>query len=325
MNSRERFLKTMLYDKPDRVPYFQEGIREEVFREWSKQGLSSPGGLASQFPIDGREELEIDGYPRPGFIRWPVSISRLDGLRRRLRPNNLRLPDNWRRKAHLWSTRQDTLMLEVHHGFFLTMGVNDWKRFYQVMEALTDQPQYITDVMRIEAEMAAILTERFLSEVKIDAAIFSEPIGGNNGSLISPRMYERFVLSTYVPILEILKRHGVEVIILRTYANARVLIPSMLKFGFNCLWACETNAEAMDYRSIRNEFGRDLRLIGGIDLDMLREGREAIRREVEEKVPPLLAQGGYVPLADGRVRVDIPLENYLYYRKLLEEVTRQAK
>ena len=79
---------------------------------------------------------------------------------------------------------------------------------------------------------------------------------------------------------------------------------------------------AMDYRSIRKEFGRDLRLIGGIDLDVLREGKEAIRREVEEKVPALLEQGGYVPLADGRVRADIPFENYIYYRKLLEKVTR---
>jgi uroporphyrinogen decarboxylase len=169
--------------------------------------------------------------------------------------------------------------------------------------------------------MLSVLLERFLSEVQIDAAIFSEPIGGNNGALISPRMYEQFVLSTYLPVLDVLKRHGVDIIILRTYANARVLIPSMLKYGLNCLWACETNAEAMDYRSLRQEFGSGLRLIGGIDLDVLREGKDAIRREVEEKVPPLLEQGGYVPLADGRVREDIPFENYVYYRKLLERVT----
>jgi hypothetical protein len=77
----------------------------------------------------------------------------------------------------------------------------------------------------------------------------------------------------------------------------------------------------MDYRDIRREFGRDLRLIGGIDLDALRRGKESIRREVEEKVPPLVVDGGYVPLADGRVRADVPYENYVYYRQLLEKVT----
>jgi hypothetical protein len=321
MNSRVRFLETMRFGKPDRVPYFQEGLRDEVLQAWGRQGLGSVAELSNMFPIDGREEVEIDGYPHPGFVRWPTSVSGLNALRHRLKPSESRLPGGWRKKVSLWQNREDVLMLEVHHGFFLTMGVNDWRRFYQVIEALNDKPDYVLEVMRIEAEMVASLAERFLSVVQIDAAIFSEPIGGNNGSLISPRMYEKFVLSTYIPVLEVLEHHGVDIIILRTYANARVLIPSILKFGINCLWACETNSKAMDYQSIRREFGRDLRLIGGIDLDVLREGKEAIRREVEEKVPPLLEQGGYVPLADGRVRADIPFENYIYYRQLLEKVT----
>ena len=75
-------------------------------------------------------------------------------------------------------------------------------------------------------------------------------------------------------------------------------------------------------RDLRREFGRDLRLIGGIDLDVLRLDKEAIKREVHEKLPPLLAQGGFVPLADGRVRADVPLENYIYYRRLFEKVTQ---
>ena len=33
--------------------------------------------------------------------------------------------------------------------------------------------------------------------------------------MISPRMYEQFVLSSYVPVLEVLNRHGVDIIILR--------------------------------------------------------------------------------------------------------------
>ncbi len=137
-------------------------------------------------------------------------------------------------------------------------------------------------------------------------------------------MYEDLVLSSYTPVLDVLKKYGVETIVLVTYANARVLVPSILKWGFNCLWACEVNLEAMDYRDLRREFGRDLRLIGGIDLDALRRDREAIKREIEDKVPPLVADGGYVPLADGRVRADVPFENYVYYRKLLEKVTQAS-
>jgi hypothetical protein len=37
-----------------------------------------------------------------------------------------------------------------------------------------------------------------------------------------------------------------------------------------------------------------------------------------EIVPELLEDGGFIPLADGRVREDVSFENYVYYRKLLE-------
>ena len=69
------------------------------------------------------------------------------------------------------------------------------------------------------------------------------------------------------------------------------------------------------------EFGKQLRLIGGIDSDALRQSREDIQRAVMRVVPPLLEDGGYIPLADGRVREDVSYPNYLYYRKLLEQVT----
>jgi len=160
-----------------------------------------------------------------------------------------------------------------------------------------------------------------LRDVDVDFATFSEPIGGSDGPLLSPATYRRFVLRSYRPILDALRRGGVETVIFLTYANARALLPAVLEAGFDGLWACEAETGAMDYRSLRRRFGRRLRLIGGIDLDVLLQGKAAIRREIETKIPPLLAQGGYVPLADGRVRTNVPLENYLYYRRLLAEIT----
>jgi uroporphyrinogen decarboxylase len=213
-------------------------------------------------------------------------------------------------------------MLRVHRGFFLSMGVYDWRRFDELMDLLIDDPEFVREAMAVQGEFAAGLTERVLRDVEIDAALFSEPIGGNDQPLIGPQMYEELVLTSYEPVLAVLKKYGVENIVFVTYANARILLPSILKWGFNCLWACEVNIEAMDYRDLRREFGGDLRLIGGIDLDALRRDKDAIKREVEQKVPPLLADGGYVPLADGRVRADVPYENYVYYRQLLEQVTR---
>ena len=46
MNSRERFLRTMEFRAPDRVPYFEEGIRDEVVAAWRRQGLAGREDLA---------------------------------------------------------------------------------------------------------------------------------------------------------------------------------------------------------------------------------------------------------------------------------------
>ncbi len=322
MNSRERFQKTMQYDKPDRVPYFEEGIRKEVMRAWKKQGLSSQAEFARRFSCDKREEIQLELDPIPALKKWPSSQQELHVLRQSLNPNeSSRWPADWDQRIRGWGDRDHVLMLRVHRGFFLSMGVHHWNRFADVARLAIKDPEFVREAMSIQGEFAAQMVERVLREVQIDAAVFTEPIGGNDRPLISPKMYEDFVLISYEPLLSLLKEHGVTAIIFRTFANSRLLIPSILKWGFNCLWACEVNIDAMDYRCLRREFGRDLRLIGGIDLDVLRRDQESIRREIEEKVPPLLADGGYIPLADGRVREDVPFENYACYRRILEQVT----
>jgi len=326
MSSRERFRETMGYGRPDRVPYFEEGIREDVLTAWQTQGLAKAADLATMFPCDQRERLQVDLEPRPELISKRDKITDLKKFHKRLDPyDKKRLPEEWSARVRNWQSRDHVLMLYVHRGFFKTMGVGNWRSFSDAMVLLIDQPDLVRKRMQIQGEFAARLADRILNEIDIDAVVFSEPIGGNDRPLISPKMYEEFVLKNYEPLLDVLRRREVNTICLQTYANARILIPSILRWGFNCLWACEVNIETMDYRSLRREFGRDLRLIGGIDLDALRKNKAAIRQEIEEKAPHLITEGGYIPLADGRVRADVPFENYVYYRRLLEKVTKHQK
>ena len=325
MTSRERFLKIMRFAQPDRVPYFEEGIRDEVIRIWRKQGLCGRRELENRFPSDRWERLKPDLAPRPGLKRWPAAAGDLESFRRHLDPHDRkRFPGPWKKHALNRQPRDHVLMLHVHRGFFLSMGVGDWRRFHEVMTLLVDQPDLVREMMAIQGRFAAALVGEVLGDVTVDAAVFSEPIGGNDGPLMSPKMYEDVVLKSYRPVLDVLQRNRVETVIFQTFANARVLLPGILKWGFNGLWACEVNIGAMDYRSIRREFGRDLRLMGGIDLDALRRGKADIRKEIQTKIPPLLDQGGYIPLADGRVREDVSFENYCYYRELLKNTIEKG-
>ena len=320
MDNHQRFHEAIHFGSPDRIPYFEEGIRPETLEVWYQQGLPVDFDPHTLFPSDGREEIKLDVDPHPGFESWPVSSKDLQVLRKSLDPGDpSRLPDNW--DVDRLRDTSDVLMARVHEGLFLSMGVKDGATFTRLMYQLADQPEFVREYMRIHGQFAALLTERILDRVSFDALVFSEPIGDNNGSLISPAMYEDIVLHSYQPLLDLARRRGVRTLICRTYANMKELIPSLLKWGIDCLWACEVEQSVMNYPALRQEFGRDLKLIGGIDLDALRDGKDAIRRAVDD-IAPLIADGGYIPLADGRVRADIPYENYLYYRELLRSVTQ---
>ncbi len=319
MNPRERFIETLYYGNPDRIPYFEEGIRPEVITAWKEQGLPSETAFWERFPTDGREEIKLDVDPHPRFQVWPSAFKELETLQKRLDPNDPgRLPENW--KPKLLRNRDGVLMVRPHEGLFLSMGVGDAKSFTRLMYQLADQSDFVREYMRIQGAFAAALTEKVLREVEVDAIVFSEPIGDNNGALISPAMYENLVLPSYEPLLNLARRYEIKTLICRTYANMKALIPSLLEWGIDVLWACEVEQGVMNYPALRAEFGRDLKLIGGIDLDALREDKTAIRLAVEF-VAPLVDEGGYIPLADGRVRAEVPFENYVYYRELLSKIT----
>ncbi len=176
-------------------------------------------------------------------------------------------------------------------------------------------------LLALQAEFEGGLAARLLRDVHFDAAIFSEPIASHQGTLISPKMYAELVLPSYDPLLQTLRESGVQTIIWRSYANPRLLLPAVLAGDrFDCLWACETNPVEMDYLAIRRELGDHFSLMGGIDVDWLYGDPGLIRGRLEATVTPLLEQGRYIPLADGRVREGVPYPNYVAYREALEAI-----
>jgi hypothetical protein len=239
MNARQRFNEALNYGTPDRVPLFKEGIREDVIEAWHEQGLPSGTSLDVMFNYDQLEEIDPILEPIPSVPQGKIQINGIDELWRSLDSNDpRRLPLNWQEKVRDWQERQHVLLLRIHEGYYLTMGVTGWRSFNEANTLLLDKPDFVRDVMAAQAEFAAGLVDRILGEVEVDGVIFSEPIAGNHGPLISPHLYTDFVLKSYEPILDVLENYRVKTIILRTYANTRALLPAVVKSRINTLWAC---------------------------------------------------------------------------------------
>mgnify|MGYP002799701653 len=76
----------------------------------------------------------------------------------------------------------------------------------------------------------------------------------------------------------------------------------------------------MDIVKLREKYGTRVAFKGGINKYSLREGKDAIRRELEYKMSPTTMGGGTVFALDHRIPNGVPIENYRYYVKLGKEL-----
>jgi hypothetical protein len=75
----------------------------------------------------------------------------------------------------------------------------------------------------------------------------------------------------------------------------------------------------MQYSKLRQVYGPDVALIGGIDATALSRDEAAVRRAVTDTVPALLDSGHYLPCLDDRPRANTSFSLYRFYRELLAD------
>jgi hypothetical protein len=302
---RQRFLKTMACQAGVRIPLWADGIADETWEAWRPQGIGSLEVLRQRFGLDRHELLELKLVPMPPFS--PGATASLAPLRLHYQPDVAeRIPRELGSLAASETNRDFPLGATMSRGLLLTCGIRDWRDLTTVLYAFHDQPEEIHS--------------NLIGKVRPDFAVFSEPIASFHGPVVSPACYRRFCLDPYRRLIERLKGCGVKTLVVRTWGRGWPLVPQWLELGFNALWNDHCHAGGTDYPTIRREFGRDLRLLGGIDSRALYRDRQAIDRALESTVPPILETGGYLPWLDDRVRPHVPLAHYAYYRERLSRL-----
>jgi uroporphyrinogen decarboxylase len=70
---------------------------------------------------------------------------------------------------------------------------------------------------------------------------------------------------------------------------------------------------------VLDKYGKELRIMGGVDKMKLGQGREAIQTYLESLVP-LVKRGGFIPFCDHRCPPNVKEEDYIFYLDLKEEL-----
>jgi uroporphyrinogen decarboxylase len=153
--------------------------------------------------------------------------------------------------------------------------------------------------------------------VDLDFADFWEDMCFNMGPMISPAMFKEFMVPRYKRITDFLKQHGVDVVYVDCDGDINELVPLWLEGGVNCMFPLEIQSGSDPY-PIREKYGEQVLLLGGVDKMQLIAGKVAIRKEID-RITPLVETGGYIPHVDHRCPPDVTYENYLYYLKTKRE------
>ncbi|NLE44986.1 MAG: hypothetical protein GX620_09725 [Chloroflexi bacterium] len=231
-----------------------------------------------------------------------------------------RLPENWAQLVQEYRTRDYPLSIASGYcGFFGSL--RELMGDVNLLLAYYDQPELVHEIASFLTEFWIEIYDAVLQDVEVDSAEFWEDMCFKTGPLISPSLFREFMMPYYKRLIGFLKDNGVRHLCVDTDGNCTKLIPLFLECGVTGMLPFEVQA-GMDVVEVRKAFPQ-IQIYGGLDKAAVARGRAAIDCELEKKLPPLLAQGGYVPFIDHIVHPDISWENFCYYRQRLEEMVRE--
>ncbi len=265
--------------------------------------------------VDGvtlRYKKESDSVPQ--FLAWPVfdrkSWEQTKEERYSLNDVLARLPGHWEINASSYSNRDYPLGLRME-GFFATprelMGVQHQLMMYY------DDPQLMHDINQHLEKLWLAMAEEIVARVELDFVHTWEDMAYKNGPLISPRMFNEFISPYYKKLTGFLKAQKVKYIFADSDGDCSKLIPSFLDAGVNGLFPFESQS-GMDVVKIRKQYPQ-LLIQGGLDKICIAQGEKAIDAELDQKLPYMLSQGGYIPFMDHLAPPDISWKDFVYYRE----------
>jgi uroporphyrinogen decarboxylase len=179
-----------------------------------------------------------------------------------------------------------------------------------------DAPELVDTLMERYVEFTLEGIRRAAELVHIDLIGFGEDIGFKTGPLISPAMFREFILPRYRRVMDAAHAVGTTLTWYDSDGDLRQLLPDLLDVGINGIAPCEVAAN-MDPVALRQTFGRDLRMIGGVDKRLVAEGRAAIDAEMA-RLQPVIDDGGFLPAIDHSVPADISFADYCYFIEQLQ-------
>ena len=176
-----------------------------------------------------------------------------------------------------------------------------------------------TEIIDTRAELSYQAVKMVLeSGARFDFAHFWEDICFKNGPLIIPSVFDEKVGPHYKRITELVNSHGIDIVSLDCDGCIDALTPTWFNNGVNTMFPIEVGTWNASLAPWREQYGKELRGVGGMNKVVFAHDRAAIDTEVE-RLKPLVELGGYIPCPDHRIAPDAEWDNVRYYCDRMRE------
>ncbi len=361
MNSRERFIRTLLGRDVDRVPFIKVfGGKNTILPQWEEEmaGLSICIDNLLQFegadrgwqrsPVNMRlsqrgipvviketdEEVvskwndgTIDVY-RPGMdyyrhtIEWPVKTKKDWDY---VKEHHLQADDPERFPAdwheYLQKAKNRDYPLQLFHG-----GVYGFARTLMgdvnLAYAFYDCPELIHEIMDYYTEMVISIWTKMVRETDYDLIECWEDMACKSGMLVSSKIFQEFIRPRYLRIAQFARQYDIKIILVDSDGLIDELTELLLESGVTSIYPYEVQA-GNDVAAMLERFPK-LSIIGGLDKNVMAKGKPYIDEELE-KAREFIQKGRYIPGPDHFVLSDVSWKDYRYFMEGLREVVMTTK
>lgn len=159
----------------------------------------------------------------------------------------------------------------------------------------------------------------------IDMIEYNDDIGSQQGLLISPDMWRRFIKPRFADFIRMVKKDYGVAVKYHSCGSVRPILGDLIEIGLDVLNPVQTLAKGMEPEGLKRDFGA-LTFNGGVDTQkLLPEGTaDDVRREVRRLIQVLGKNGGLILGPSHKFQADVPAQNIaaIYEEVLGKNLTR---
>lgn len=334
----ERYKRMYEHREADRIPIVDDPWAGTL-RRWRREGMPADADWRDFFDVDKLECIGIDISPRmpevvleetdryiiktspwgvtmkhfkeedstPEFLDFKITTAEAwEKAKAQMTLSDDRIPwETLKRESPKWRADGRWIRANFWFGFDVTrswmMGTEN------VLIAMMEEPELIEDMFQTYLDRCMVLFDRIWDAgYHFDEIMWRDDMGYKGTTFFSPATYRSMVQPYHKQAVDWAHNHGIYAQ-LHSCGDIMTLLPDIVATGVDGLNPLEVKA-GMDALAVKKQYGDRLLLRGGINA-VLWDKPEAIVAEINEKVPILKENGGFVFSSDHSIPNSVSLEN----------------